>query len=80
MGFKNLKFPLKTQRGWPLILPKKHHFAAKTNQNSRFIGCEAHILDRLHIMVLYIRFYKLKKSYFGSKSKEIFTVGFSEKW
>jgi hypothetical protein len=39
----------------------------KTDRNSRFLGREAHILDQLHIMVLYISFMALKKMKFQLK-------------
>jgi hypothetical protein len=36
---------------------EKLQFVAKTDGNSVFLGREAHIPDRLYIMVLYIGFY-----------------------
>jgi hypothetical protein len=35
----------------------KRQFAAKTGQNSIFLGYKSQILDRLYIMVTYISFY-----------------------
>jgi hypothetical protein len=45
---------------------------AKIDQNSIFLGREAHIPEWVYIMVLYINFYEfLKNSNFGSKSKDV---------
>jgi hypothetical protein len=41
-------------------------FAAKTDRNSIFLGCDPHIPDRLYIMVLYLSFHGF--SNFRSKS------------
>jgi hypothetical protein len=32
-------------------------FGAKTDRNSVFLGCDAHIVDRLSIIVMYMNFY-----------------------
>jgi hypothetical protein len=36
---------------------KKYQFVTKTNRNSVFIGREAHIPDRLYIMVMCLKVY-----------------------
>jgi hypothetical protein len=44
----------------------------KTDRNSVFIGREAHIPDRLYIMVMYLKFYGFQKiSNLGSKFKGV---------
>jgi hypothetical protein len=44
----------------------------KTDRNSVFIGREAHIPDRLYIMVMYLKFYGFQKiSNLGSKSNGV---------
>jgi hypothetical protein len=51
---------------------EKCEFVVKTNRNSIFFGCKAHIPDQLHIIVPYISFYGFYKfSNFGSKFKGI---------
>jgi hypothetical protein len=65
------------QNQTPSVLPKKCQFVAKTYQNFVFLGRKVQILDRLHIMVMFICFYRLKKSNFSSKSKCV-TFGFTE--
>jgi hypothetical protein len=51
---------------------EKRKFVAKTDRNSIFYGREAHIPCRLHIMVMYRKFYRfLKNLNFGSKSKVV---------
>jgi hypothetical protein len=51
---------------------EKHQFEAENERNSVFLGCEAHILVRLYLMVMYIIFYGFfKKSNFGSKCKGV---------
>jgi hypothetical protein len=51
---------------------EKYQFVAKTDRNSVFFGREAHISNRLHIMVLYINVYGFEKnSNFGLKSKGV---------
>jgi hypothetical protein len=69
-GFqKNSNFSSKF-KGLAINLSKKHRFAAKTDWNSVFYGRKAQILDRLHIMVSFIGFYRFSKfSNFGSKCK-----------
>jgi hypothetical protein len=37
---------------------EKHQFVAQTDQNSIFLTHEAHIKNRLYIMVMYINFYR----------------------
>jgi hypothetical protein len=37
---------------------EKCQFVTKTDRNTVFIGRGAHILDRLYIMVLYLKFYR----------------------
>jgi hypothetical protein len=47
-------------------------FVTKTDRKSVFNGCEAHILDRLYIMFLYISYSGFfKKFNFGSTSKGV---------
>jgi hypothetical protein len=49
---------------------RKYQFMTKTDQNSIFYGHESHIPCRLHIVVMHINFYGLKKkSNFGSNPK-----------
>jgi hypothetical protein len=50
---------------------KKYQFVAKTDRNFIFHGCEAHILDQLYIIVMYISFNRLKNTNFGSKYKGV---------
>jgi hypothetical protein len=55
----------------PFDFTEKCYFVAKTDRNSVFVGHEAHISDWLYIMVMYLKFYGLKKINFGSKSKSV---------
>jgi hypothetical protein len=41
---------------------RKYQFMTKTDQNSIFYGHESHIPCRLHIVVMHINFYGLKKN------------------
>jgi hypothetical protein len=69
MGFKKINFELKIQRCQPSVLPKTQ-FLTKTDRNLIFLVHEAHILNRLYIMVYYINIYGFfKKLNFSSKSK-----------
>jgi hypothetical protein len=78
MGFKKIQISAQNPKGLAFGFIEKRQFAAKTNRNSVFLGCKAHISDRLHITVPYISFFEfLKESCFGSKSTAAF--GFTEK-
>jgi hypothetical protein len=52
---------------------------AKTGRNSVFFGREAHITDRLYIMVHYIGFYIFKKNQNLAQNAKMLAFGFTEK-
>jgi hypothetical protein len=57
MDFKKNQISTQNPKVLPFSFTEKHHFTAKTNLNSVFLGHEAHILDRLYvIMVCYTSF------------------------
>jgi hypothetical protein len=56
-GFSKISNFGSDPKGLAFNFTEKRQFASKTDENFIFLGHEAHILDRLHIMVLYIRFY-----------------------
>jgi hypothetical protein len=51
----------------------------KTNRNFIFLGREAHIPDRLYIMVMYIIFFVFKKNQFLAQNLKMLAFGFMEK-
>jgi hypothetical protein len=57
MGFK--KFQILAQNSTVLAFGfiEKYQFVTKTDRNSVFIGREAHIPDRLYIMVMCLKVY-----------------------
>jgi hypothetical protein len=70
MGFKKFQILAQNPNGLASNFTEKHQHAVKTDQNNVFLRCKNQILDRLHIMVMYINFYGFfKKSIFSSKSK-----------
>jgi hypothetical protein len=58
---------------------EKCQFLTKTDQNSVFIGHDAHILDRLYIMVLYLKFYSFRKFQILAQNSTVLAFGFTEK-
>jgi hypothetical protein len=69
--FKKYFFPQNT-KVLTFSFTEKRRIAARSDQNSIFPRCEAHILDQLYIMPMYIKFNEfLKISNFGSKSKHV---------
>jgi hypothetical protein len=58
---------------------EKHEFVAKTDRNSIFLGCDAHILDQLYIMVIYTSFYGFKKNHILAQNPKLLAFGFTEK-
>jgi hypothetical protein len=67
ISFKKFQILAQNSKELAFDLTKKRQFAAKTDQNSVFLDCKAHIPDQLHIMVLYISFYRFKKIKFQHK-------------
>jgi hypothetical protein len=57
---------------------RKYQFMTKTDQNSIFYGHESRIPCRLHIVVMHINFYGLKKIKFRLKSEGV-SIEFTEK-
>jgi hypothetical protein len=58
---------------------EKCQFVVKTYWNSLFLGCEAYILDRLYITVLYIYFYSFfKKNQILVENPNVLAFGFTE--
>jgi hypothetical protein len=58
---------------------KKYQFVAKTNRNFVFHGCEAHILDQLYIIVMYISFNRFKKIQISARNTKVLAFGFTDK-
>jgi hypothetical protein len=58
---------------------EKRQCAAKTDQNSIFLGHEANILDRLYLMVHYTSFTYFKKIQISTQKAMVLTFGFTEK-
>jgi hypothetical protein len=57
MGFKKNQISSQNTKVLAFVFIKKHQIVAKTDRNSVFLGCEAHIPYRVHIMVMFIHFY-----------------------
>jgi hypothetical protein len=57
---------------------EKDQLTAKTDRNSIFLGRKAHILDRLHIIVLYISLYEFLKIQILAQNAKRLAFGFIE--
>jgi hypothetical protein len=67
-GFKYFfQFSAQNPNGLFFGINEKRLFVVKIDRKSLFLGRKIHILDWLHIMVLYISFYGLKKLTQNSK-------------
>jgi hypothetical protein len=58
---------------------EKCQFVIKTDRDSVFIGCDAHILHRLYIMVMYLKFYRFKKNQILAQNSMVLGFCFTEK-
>jgi hypothetical protein len=58
---------------------EKHQFEAETERNSVFLGCEAHILVRLYLMVMYIIFMDFFKNQILAQNAKVLSFSFMEK-
>jgi hypothetical protein len=56
-GFKKNQVSAQNPKGLAFGLTEKILFAKKTDPNSVFLSCKAHILDQLYILIMYIGFY-----------------------
>jgi hypothetical protein len=56
-SFKKIQILAQNPKGLGFSFTEKWQFAAKTDQNSVFLGHKTQILNCLHIMVPYISFY-----------------------
>jgi hypothetical protein len=61
------QFSAQNPNGLFFAINEKRLFVVKIDRKSLFLGRKIHILDWLHIMVLYISFYGLKKLTQNSK-------------
>jgi hypothetical protein len=57
MSFKKIQILAQNPKVLAFGFTEKCQFVTKTNINSVFVGREAHIPDRLYIMVIYLKFY-----------------------
>jgi hypothetical protein len=53
-------------------------FAAKTDRNSVFCGCDPHFLDRIYLMSRYMSFYRFSKNQNFSQNPYVLAYGFTE--
>jgi hypothetical protein len=61
MSFKIFQISSQKPKVFAFDFTKKHQFLTKTDLNFVFLDSDAHIPDRLYIMVMYISFYGFKK-------------------
>jgi hypothetical protein len=57
MGFNKFQILAQNSKVLAFNFTKKRQFVAKSDRNFIFLDHEAHILDQLYIMVMYICFY-----------------------
>jgi hypothetical protein len=79
MCFKKIQILSQKPKGLASGFTEKRQFAAKTDINSIFLGCQAQILDRSHIMDLYISFMGFKKNQISAQNTKVLAFGFTEK-
>jgi hypothetical protein len=78
-SFKKIQISAQNPMVLAFSFNKKCQFVIKNDQNSIFLGHEANILDRLYIMVKYIKFYVFKKNQISAQNPKLLPIGFTEK-
>jgi hypothetical protein len=78
MGFNFFQISAQNQNGLAFGFTQKHRFATKTNRNNEFLRRKAQNLDRLRIMLMYIRFYVFKKNQISAQNSKGLAFGFTK--